>query len=118
MTAAAARRFGFHTMDDSSDHIHVALQTGLSPRHIADLFAAVNWQIRKCGWAEYELRPEWGELVIEDASPVLIHGAVDDALDHIDELLGPLRTAGISFVAECYGPGGKLLRELRSAEER
>lgn len=105
-------------MDDSSDLICAALQTELSPRQIADLFAAVGWRIDKCGWAEYELRAEWGELVVEAASPVLLHGPVDDALGHIDELLHPLRAAGISFVAECYGPGGELLREIRSADER
>ena len=41
-----------------------------------------------------------------------MHGALADVLGNAEELVAPLRAAGVSFTAECYGPDGELLREL------
>lgn len=59
---------------------------------------------------------DWAELVIEAESPILMHGLVADLPARVEELVIPLRAAGISFTAECYGPepDGELLLELRS----
>jgi len=59
---------------------------------------------------------DWAELVIEAESPILMHGMVADLPARAEELVGPLRAAGVSFTAECYGPepDRELLLELQS----
>ena len=46
---------------------------------------------------------------------ILMHGSVADVLNRAEELVSPLRAAGVAFTAECYGPDPDraLLRELR-----
>ena len=41
---------------------------------------------------------------------------VADVIAHAEELVAPLRAAGVTFLAKCYGPepGRALLLELRS----
>jgi hypothetical protein len=93
-----------------------ALDTLLSPEQIAGLYGALGWRIRKCSWVDYEVISDWAELVIEDTAPVLMHGPVADLPARVEELVAPLRAAGVSFTAECYGPDPdcELLLELRS----
>jgi hypothetical protein len=93
-----------------------ALDTQLSPEQVARLYGALGWRVRKCSWVDFEVISDWAELVIEDTSPVLMHGPVADLPARAEELVAPLRAAGISFTAECYGPdpGRELLLELRS----
>jgi hypothetical protein len=93
-----------------------ALDTGLSPEQVAGLYEAFGWRVRKCSWVDYEVTSDWAELIIEDTTPVLIHGSVADLLVRAEELVAPLRAAGVSFTAECYGPDPdrELLLELRS----
>lgn len=89
-----------------------SLHTALSREQVAGLYGALGWQIRKCSWTDYEVSCPWAELAIEAESPILMHGAVADVLAHADELVAPLRVAGVSFTAECYGPARELLRVL------
>jgi hypothetical protein len=93
-----------------------ALHTNLSPSGIGALYEPLGWRVRKCSWVDYEVTSDWAELVIEDILPVLMHGPVADLLDRAEGLVGPLRAAGVSFTAECYGPepDRELLLELRS----
>src|SRR5262249_26314410 len=93
-----------------------ALDTQLSAEQVAGLYGALGWRVRKCSWVDYEAMSDWAELVIEDTSPVLMHGPVADLPARAEELVAPIRAAGISFTAECYGPDPEheLLLELRS----
>ncbi len=101
-------------MPDGSN-FYSALDTPLSPEQVAGLYRTLGWQVRKCSWVDYEVISDWAELVIEGDGPVLMHGAVADLPARAEELVAPLRAAGISFTAECYGPAPdqQLLLELR-----
>jgi hypothetical protein len=88
------------------------LHTTLSRQEVAELYAAVGWRIRKCSWLDYEISGPWADLVVEAESPILIHGLVADVARRAEELVAPLRAAGISFSVECYAPDGSLLREF------
>ena len=92
-----------------------SLHTRLKPAEVAGLYGALGWHVRKCSWVAYEVISDWAELVIEDTSPVLMHGPVADLPARAEELVAPLRVAGVSFTAECYGPDPEmsLLLELR-----
>ena len=92
-----------------------SLHTALSREQVARLYGALGWQVRKCSWVDYEVFSDWAELVIEAESPILMHGPVADLPDRAEELVAPLRAAGVAFTAECYGPEPEhdLLRELR-----
>lgn len=91
-----------------------SLDTTLSKRHIARLYGALGWQVRKCTWVDYEVTSDWAELVIESERPILMHGSVADLLARAEELVAPLRVAKVSFSAECYAtsPERELLLEL------
>ena len=88
----------------------------MSCRQVSQLYEKRGWSIRKCGRSEYEISSDWAELVLESESPLLLHGPVADLPARADELLEPLRTAGIPFTAEYYGPPPEreLLAEWRS----
>jgi len=90
------------------------LNTKLSRKRVAKLYGALDWEVRKIAWYDYEVRCPWAELEIEGEAPMLLHGAVADVLTNAEALLAPLRAANISFSAECYGPDGELLREWKS----
>ena len=94
-------------------NFYSSLHTDLSRETVAWLYGELGWQVRKCSWTDYEVIGPWCELIIEAESPILMHGPVADLLDRVEELVAPLRLAGISFTAECYDPAGELLRELR-----
>src|SRR5688572_19418098 len=93
-----------------------SLDTALTREQVAGLYGALGWRVRKCSWVDYEIRSDWAELVIEAEGPVLMHGPVAGLPARADELVAPLRAAGVSFTAECYGPdpGREMLLELRS----
>ena len=93
-----------------------SLHTDLSREQVAGLYGALGWRVRKCSWVDYEVFSDWAELVIEAESPILMHGPVADLPARVEELVAPLRAAGVSFTAECYRsfPDGELLLELRS----
>jgi hypothetical protein len=95
-----------------TSNFYSSLHTTLSREQVAGLYGALGWRVRKCSWTDYEVFGPWAELVIETESPILMHGPVADVLAHAEELVAPLRAAGVSFTAECYGPDGELLREL------
>jgi hypothetical protein len=103
----------------NSSNFFSALYTTMSREQVANLYGALGWRVRKCTWVDYEVFSDWAELVIESESPILMHGPVADLLARVEELVAPLRTAGITFTAECYGPEPekKLLLELKSKEE-
>jgi hypothetical protein len=86
----------------------------LSRQQVAELYGALGWQVRKCGWTEYEVVSPWCELVIEAESPILLHGPVANVLVHAQDVLAPLHAAGVTFTAECYGSDGELLQEISS----
>jgi hypothetical protein len=93
-----------------------SLHTDLTKAQVADLYGAIGWKVRKCSWVDFEVISDWAELVIEAESPILMHGPVADLPSRAEELVAPLREAGVSFTAECYGPEPEveLLLKLRS----
>jgi len=97
-------------------NLYCSLNTSLSRKQIAGLYAAIGWEVRKCTWTDFEVFGPWCELVIEGESPILMHGSVADILVHAAEIVAPLRAGCISFTVECYGPqpARDLLLELRS----
>ena len=95
-------------------NFYSSLQTTLSREQVAGLYAALGWRVRKCSWTDYEVFGPWCELIIEADSPILMHGPVANVLGHAEELLAPLRAAGVNFTAECYTPGGDLLKQFSS----
>jgi hypothetical protein len=99
-----------------SSNFNSSLHTTLSRSQVAELYGALGWEVRKCSWVDYEVISDWAELVIEAESPILMHGPVADLLSRVEELVAPLRAAGIEFTAECYGPEREheLLLEIRS----
>ena len=88
------------------------LTTSLSRSEVADLYERKGWDVRKCTWVDFEIRCPWAELVIEAEQPILMHGPVANVLAHAEDILAPLRSAGIAFSAECNGPGDELLAEF------
>lgn len=94
-------------------HVFSSLDTKLTREEIAALYGARGWSVRKSSQLDYEVSCDWCELVIEAESPVLMHGVLAD-LTRAEEMVGPLRRGGISFVAEWYSQDHTLLRELRS----
>lgn len=93
-----------------------SLHTALSREQVAGLYGALGWQIRKCSFEDYEVISDWAELVIESERPIIMHGPVAGLQSRAEELVVPLRAAGVSFTAECYGPEPerKLLLVLQS----
>jgi len=93
-----------------------SLHTALSREQVTGLYGAAGWRVRKCSWVDYEVVGEWAELVVEAESPILMHGPVADVVARAEEIVAPLRAAGVQFTAECYGPepGRELLLTLRS----
>ncbi len=98
--------------------LHCALHTALGKETIALLYNERGWDVRKCAWADYEVKCSWAELVIEGESPILMHGVVADVLRRVEEVLDPLREAGISFTGECYDTDKTLLKEFRSLAQQ
>jgi hypothetical protein len=86
----------------------------MSRKQIAGLYGALGWRVGKCTWVDYEVVSDWAELIIEGESPILMHGPVADLPARVEELVAPLRAAGVSFSVECYGPvpDEELLLEL------
>jgi hypothetical protein len=103
-------------MGDIPSHTNFssALHTGSSRRRVAELYRPLGWEVRKCGWSEYEMRCPFAELVIEAESPFLMHGEVADVITNAERILAPLREAGVSYSAEIYDEQGELLREFKS----
>lgn len=92
-----------------------SLHTVLSREDVAGIYSALGWQIRKCSWTDYEISNNWAELLIAGESPILMHGTVANLPARAEELVAPLRSASLSFTAECYGPNGELLLEIKSS---
>jgi hypothetical protein len=113
--AAGPGRWTAGHMDDIRDdsYLCAALQTRLSRRRVARLFARLGWDVRKCTWTDYEVCCPFAELTIEAESPILLHGPVADVEANADRILAVLRDAGIGYTAENYNAGGSLLREFR-----
>ena len=98
------------TIPDSSNFF-ASLNTALNHIELAKLF-------EKQGWAIYEpddcfhveVMCEWGELIIESCSPVLLHGPVAEVLTNADHILSVLRNAKIPFSAECLDEDDNILQ--------
>jgi hypothetical protein len=86
-----------------------SLQTSLSREQVARLFAPFGWEIRRCGWTDYEVHCDFAELVIEGENPVLIHGPVADLLANLPRIIEPLAVAGVPFSLECYDANRELI---------
>jgi len=100
----------------NSSNFFSSLHTSMSRREVAELFGAAGWEVIEPDDLDHlEVRCLWAELVIEAESPILMHGPVADLPARAEELVAPLRAAGVSFTAECYGsePEQALLLELR-----
>jgi hypothetical protein len=99
-----------------TSNFHSTLYTALSRREVAAMFCAAGWKVREPDdWDHLEVHCPWAELVIESASPILMHGPVADVAVNAERLFAVLERAGVTFTAESYGPGGELLREWRTA---
>src|SRR5215210_7136835 len=109
MPWSAERRLMEEFPDTSN--FYSSLHTGLTREQVARLYGMLGWRVRKCSSTDYEVFGPWAELVIEAESPILMHGLVADVMARAEELAAPLRAAGVSFTAECYGPDG-VLREI------
>jgi hypothetical protein len=96
------------SLPDTSNFF-ASLTRALSTAQIAALLGATGWSVRKAGWAEFEVRCAWGELIIEGDEPVLLHGPVQRVIENAEAILAPLRSAGIAYRAECYGDDHVLL---------
>ena len=92
-----------------------SLETTSSRQDVANLYGELGWQIRKCSWMGYEVSNDWVDLFITAESPIEIHGRVAAVVNRVRELVVPLRVAGVSFTAECFGPepSNDLLLTLR-----
>ena len=80
-----------------------SLDTTSSREEIASLYGALGWRVHKLAWADYEIISDWADLFVTAESPIEMHGRVAD-VDRVRELVLPLRVAGVSFRAECFGP--------------
>ena len=91
-----------------------SLDTTSSREEIASLYGALGWRVHKLAWADYEIICDGADLYITAESPIEMHGRVAH-VDRVRELVVPLRVAGVSFEAECFGPepSYKLLLTLR-----
>jgi hypothetical protein len=96
-----------------SSNFYAALDNSLSRRRVAGLYARRHWTVGKCSWTDYEIQSPFAELVIEAEAPILMHGPVADVEANADQILAPLREAGVGYTAECYGADRNLLREYR-----
>lgn len=83
---------------------------GTTPAHgvdaIAQCYAEAGWFTRRCGWTAWELRQPWAELVLEAATPALLHGRVCPQFAR--EATAPLARAAIAYQAELYDDEGDL----------
>jgi hypothetical protein len=97
-------------------NFYSTLDTHLSRKQVAELYARNGWRARKCTWVDYEITCDWADLVIESELPILLHGSVADLLNNVERIVAPLRASGITFKAECYGPSPacELKLELQS----
>jgi hypothetical protein len=100
----------------ANPHFFAALDTTLSPERVAAPYGALGWRIRKCSWVDYEVSSDRAEPVIESEAPILVYGSVAELPARAEEVVAPLRAAGVVFTAECCGPDPacELLLELRS----
>jgi hypothetical protein len=96
-----------------TSNFFASLHTASSRRLVVGLFLPPTWSVRKCSWTDSEVTSPFAELVVEAESPILIHGPVADVESNIDQILAPLRAAGVEYAAECYDAGGEMLREWR-----
>jgi hypothetical protein len=87
-----------------------SLATELSKEEIARLYGSCDWAVRRCALVDFEIRCPWAELIIDGQSPILLHGPVAQVLLNVEAILAPLRAAGVSYTAECYGEAEELLR--------
>jgi hypothetical protein len=94
--------------------LFIAIFGGLDRRGVARVCERLGWEVRRSGWAEYEMRSPVAELEVQAESPVLLHGSVLGNLDIVESVLAPLREAGAVFEGECYDANGKQLRDYKS----
>jgi hypothetical protein len=96
----------------TSSNFFASVTSATSLKIIADLYRSAGWDVRKCGWTEFEARSGIGELVIE-GNPILVHGSVADPVANADAVTKPLRDGAIGFFFECYGPDRSLLLQSK-----
>lgn len=90
------------------------LHTAMPLWQVAELFRTAGWVVgQPDDWDHWVASCPWAELVIESQAPVLVHGPVADVETNAERVLAVLEPAGVALTAECYGPGGELLREWR-----
>ena len=93
--------------------IDCELVTGLSGEQVVALYLSRGWRARKSSWTGYELQSPWADLVLDSGTDFLLHGPVADPVRRADELLGPLREAGVRYWGEFHHVNGELLQEFR-----
>ena len=88
-----------------TSNFYCSLHTSLSRKRVAKLFAAEGWQVREPDdWDYVEVICPWAELIIESASPILLHGPVADVEANAARILAVLEKTGLVFGAESYRP--------------
>ena len=90
------------------------LESSLSRENIANRFGAEGWEVRKCGWSEFEVTSSHAELIIEAEKPTLIHGFVFDSPLNVQHILSVLVATGGSYGAELYSESQQLIEEWGS----
>ena len=96
----------------ASSNFFASLTSTTAVETVANLYRSAGWDVRKCGWSEFEARSGIGELVIE-GNPILVHGPVADPVANADAVTKPLRDGALGFFLECYGPDKSLLLQSR-----
>jgi hypothetical protein len=92
----------------TTSNFFACVTSSTSPEAVADLYRSAGWQVRKCGWNEFEATSPIAELVIA-GDPVLVHGPIADPVANADAVTHPLREGALQFSFECYGPDRSLL---------
>ena len=102
-------------LPDGSNFFAV-LVTPLTRQQVAAAFADEGWRVRHASRTSYEVRTPWAELVLDGATPFLLHGPVAGLLLNAPRIIGLCRDAGIECTAECYGEEGELLTVISTRD--
>jgi len=98
-----------------ASNFYSSLHTTRSRQEVAGLFGAAGWEVWEPDDSDHlEVHCPWAELVIESASPILMHGPVADVPPNAERVLAVLERAWVALTAECYGPDGEPLREWKA----
>lgn len=104
--------------DDLPDgsNFFAVLVTTRTRQEVAGAFADEGWRVRPASRTSYHIRSAWAELVLDGASPFLLHGPMAAVLSNAPQVVQFCRRMGIGCTAECYGEDGDLLKVFTTAD--